>query len=57
MPVQILGGLDVLGERLTVEVLVDARAEESDERPWFGGGHVTDDPQDANTPPVVGCRR
>ena len=42
VPVQVLRGLNAGREGFTVEVLVDPRAEESDECTRFGGGDVTE---------------
>ena len=55
--VEVLGDLDARRERLAVQGLVDPRPEEADQRPRLGGGHVTERPPEASTPPVVGCRR
>ena len=57
VPLQVLRRLDAGRERLAVQVLVDPRAEESDSAPGSAAVTWPSDPQDANTPPVVGWRR
>ena len=54
--VEVLGGLDVVGEGLAVQRLEHPGAEEPDRRAGLGDGDVAEDPHDARTPPV-GCRR
>ena len=44
VPVQVLRGLDARRERLAVEVLVDPRPEEADQRARLGGGDVAQRP-------------
>ncbi|ETB14765.1 hypothetical protein O972_17200 [Mycobacterium avium subsp. avium 10-9275] len=41
MPLQVLRGLDALGERLAVELLVDPRAQEADQRARLGDRDMT----------------
>ena len=54
---QVLGPLGALGESRPRQGLVGPRAEEADQRARLGHGEMPKGPQEANTPPVVGCRR
>ena len=54
---QVLRGLHAGRELPAVQGGVDARAEERDQCARLGQGELPSEPQEANTPPVVGCRR